>query len=47
MVSHKRSMAAKRAVTTKRKRYGKDLVSAAGALSKARKLRQHHHRRHH
>jgi len=41
MVSHKRHMAALKAVRTKKRKYGKDMVSSAGAAAKRRKLRRH------
>lgn len=45
MVSHKRHIAAMKAVATSKRRHGKDRVTAAGALAKARKLRRHRRRR--
>jgi len=38
MTKAARSKAAKKGVATKRRKYGKDLVSAKGAASKKRKL---------
>lgn len=41
MVSHKRRLAAKKAVRTKKRKYGEDMVSPRGAVLKRIKLRRH------
>jgi len=42
MVSMKRRLAAKKAVRTKKKKYGNDMVSPKGAVLKRIKLRRAH-----